>query len=99
MSLSKNLNCWEIIECKESANCQAKQFPDVPCWEIEQVCNNRHSILDVCLECIVYIVKADEPVLTESELLEIAQYREVMKFVQKCPVYDNNIHQYEDSLA
>lgn len=89
MSSFKKQKCWEIMNCEESDNCPARQFPDTPCWEISRNLDTSHEFFKVCEECIVYILKSDKQVLTENELNEIIEYREVMRFVGKCPVFDN----------
>jgi len=89
MSSVSEMTCWEIMQCSSSENCPARLFPNVPCWEIAKILGASHVTLDVCQDCIVHIVKANEPILTENELEEIIEYREVMRLVGKCPAYDN----------
>lgn len=89
MTSASKLRCWEIMRCSSSENCPARLFPDVPCWEIAKIIGASQATLDVCQDCLVYIIKANEPILTNDELDEIIEYREVMKFAGKCPAYDN----------
>ena len=89
MSSFTKMRCWEIMQCSGSENCPARLFPDVPCWEIAEILGASQSVLDVCQDCLVYIIKANKPVITKDELDEIIEYREVMRFVGKCPAYEN----------
>ena len=89
MSSFTEMRCWEIMQCSGSENCPSRLFPDVPCWEIAKIIGASSYVLNVCQECIVYIVKANEPILTEGELEEIIEYREVMKFAGKCPAFES----------
>lgn len=91
MSAITEMRCWEIMRCSGSEECPARLFADIPCWELAKIIGTNQSVLDVCRDCIVYIVKANGPILTESELEEIIEYREVMKFVGKCPAYEARI--------
>jgi len=97
MTLRK-MKCWEIVECNESEHCLVKQFPNIPCWEIEQMYNTDRALQDVCRECKVYLLNEEESVSTDDGNGEILQYGQIMKFVRKCPVYSNNIRNEEDCL-
>lgn len=77
------------MQCSGSENCPSRLFPGLPCWEIAKNLGTSHYVLDVCLDCIVYIIKANEPILTENELVEIFEFREVMRFTGKCPAYES----------
>jgi len=98
MSSFSEMRCWEIMQCSGSENCPSRLFPDVPCWEIAKIIGTSNYMLDVCLDCIVYIVKANEPILTESELEEIVEYREVMHFVGKCPAFENRYRTLQEII-
>ena len=89
MSSFKEMRCWEIMNCTETEDCPARLFADIPCWEVARVLGTNRAALDVCTDCIVYIIKAKEPILTEEELDAIVAYRDVMRFVGKCPVYES----------
>ena len=98
MSLPEKLHCWEIIKCEESENCMASRFPDVPCWEIDHIYGTGQGVLDVCRECKVYLLKENDLLLTGNEIQDIIQHREVMKFVKKCPAYNNRLRN-DDGMA
>lgn len=89
------IHCWEIMQCSDSERCPARMYPDIPCWEIAEVLGASQSLLRVCHECIVYIIKAGEQILTDAELDEIYNYRELRRFVKTCPTYDNS-YRYEN---
>ena len=79
------MNCWEIMDCSESESCPAKVFSDIPCWEIAEILGASKSLLGVCQECIVYIINADEHILTDNELDEIIKFREISGLTGNCP--------------
>lgn len=98
MSSISEMRCWEIMQCSGSENCPARIFPDVPCWEIARIIGSDQSTMGVCQDCLVYIVKANEPILTADELNEIIEYREVMRFTGKCPAYENRYVESEENV-
>jgi hypothetical protein len=79
------------MQCTGSEKCPARLFPDIPCWEIARIVGSVQECKQVCSDCIVYIIKANSPLLTEDELEKMIEYRDVMKFVGKCPAYETRI--------
>ena len=66
MSEKYDWSCWEIMNCDESKKYLAKTRPETPCWEItKEVSDYRHT-LDKCTDCIVHMLKADNPVLPKK---------------------------------
>ncbi|MDW7772286.1 MAG: hypothetical protein SCH71_05275 [Desulfobulbaceae bacterium] len=90
-------NCWEVIKCEESENCLARRYSDIPCWEIDRKYNSSQAVLDVCKECKVFILHENRSLLMDNQLNDVRQLKEVMKFVKKCPAY-NNCLQNEDGM-
>ena len=83
-SLAK-MHCWEIMNCSESDSCPAKVFSDIPCWEVAAILGASESLLNICQECIVYIINVDEQVLTDDEVDEILEFRGLSGFAGSCP--------------
>ncbi|MDH3329571.1 MAG: hypothetical protein OEM01_10090 [Desulfobulbaceae bacterium] len=79
------------MRCSGSEHCPARLFPDVPCWEIAEIIGANATVIDVCQDCIVYIVKANEPILTENELVKIFEFRKAKRLVGNCPAYENRL--------
>ena len=67
--------CWKIMQCKSPENCSAKKNTEKPCWEIASVLNSDMHILNVCRDCIVRLVKENNPLLSNKELFEIMKIR------------------------
>ncbi len=63
--------CWEIMNCDESKKCPAKARPDTPCWEIAREQSDYRFILQVCIDCIVHLLKGERAVLTQKEIQSI----------------------------
>ena len=56
MSLSTDLKCWEITQCGNE-NCPARGEPDTPCWEIAKRLESFQCALNICNDCIVFLIK------------------------------------------
>ena len=67
--------CWEIMQCKSPENFPAKKNPEKPCWEIASEFGSDMHILYVCKDCIVRMVKENNPLLSNQELFEILKIR------------------------
>ena len=91
MSVTEMKHCWDIIECQDTENCKAWQFQNIPCWKIEQNTEAEQNTLNVCSECKVYILNTSESVSTEKTFPDIMLHQEIMKFVKKCPAYNNKL--------
>jgi len=63
--------CWEIMDCDESKMCAAKCRPETPCWEIAKEQGDYRYISQVCIDCIVYMLKGDSNVLSKNEIRAI----------------------------
>ena len=91
MSSKSVINCWEIIECEEAELCKAREFPDTPCWKIDQMFNSCRAVADVCSECKVYLINTNDPVFMAGEQMVARENLEIMRFVKKCPAYSNTL--------
>jgi hypothetical protein len=63
--------CWEIMGCEESKKCPAKNRPETPCWEIAREMSDYRYILQICVDCIVHMLKGDKTVLSKHEIQSI----------------------------
>lgn len=71
MALQCDWPCWEIMNCKDSDECLARFRQDTPCWEIaKEMCDYRH-IMQICVDCIVYMLKGKNTVLSKNEIQSI----------------------------
>ncbi|HHO47674.1 MAG TPA: hypothetical protein ENN06_04350 [Desulfobacteraceae bacterium] len=104
MSMIRTMPCWEIMQCLGSADCPARSWPDIPCWEIAELLDAGKTALNVCEECIVYLVKSNTPILTAAELEEILRFRNLLWYLEKCPAFERRplqreIHRLDDQTA
>lgn len=65
--------CWEIMQCENSKDCPAKKHPEKPCWEIISELGDYRLACDVCRDCIVHVLKAGPPVLSNEEIRNIVE--------------------------
>ncbi len=77
-------HCWNITSCQKKDICPAGQQLDKECWEIVQEMEDFRSSMHVCEDCIVYLSKASESVLSEAELAAIMAKKGVCALASKC---------------
>ena len=63
--------CWEIMNCDKSQKCLAKTRPETPCWEIARKKSDYRYVLQVCVDCIVHILKEKNTALCKNEIQAI----------------------------
>ena len=75
---NSELSCWEIMQCKNTENCPARQHQDKPCWEIARELDDYRNALKICHDCIVYMLSNGASTFTEQET------RMIMKRKKRC---------------
>jgi hypothetical protein len=70
-----DLPCWEIMKCEGTENCPARKHPDMNCWEIASEVDDYRKAFNICKDCIVYMLKAENSVLTRQEMQTIIQQK------------------------
>jgi hypothetical protein len=63
--------CWEIMKCEGTEDCPARRRPDLNCWEIANEMDDYRKAFNICKDCIVYMLKAENTVLTKQEVHNI----------------------------
>jgi hypothetical protein len=63
--------CWEIMKCEGTEDCPARKRPDLNCWEIANEMDDYRKAFNICKDCIVYMLKAENTVLTQQEVRNI----------------------------
>jgi len=63
--------CWEIMKCEGTEDCPARKRPDANCWEIANEMDDYRKAFNICKDCIVYMLKAENSVLTKQEVQNI----------------------------
>jgi hypothetical protein len=57
------------MQCDTSKKCPARKNPHKPCWEIaRENADDYRSFFNVCRDCIVHVLKADNSVLSNREI-------------------------------
>ena len=95
MKLTTNMPCWEIVRCIGAEDCPARTCPEIPCWEIADLLDAGAALWNVCEECIVYLVKTNDPLLPPDELEEILKMRNILWYIDRCPAFDRRPWQGE----
>ena len=63
--------CWELMQCKNSKKCPAREHPEKPCWEIAKSLDDYRHFFNICQDCIVHVIKTGNSVLSNREIIEI----------------------------
>jgi len=63
------------MNCDASHECAAKSHPEIPCWDIAAELHDYRHALDICKDCIVYMLKGDDSILTRQEMETIMEQR------------------------
>ena len=63
------------MNCDESQDCMARCHPETPCWEIASELNDYRHAMDICRDCIVYMLKVENSILSEQEMNSIMTNR------------------------
>lgn len=63
--------CWEIMKCEDTEDCPARKRPDLNCWEIANEMDDYRKAFNICKDCIVYMLKAENSVLSKQEVQNI----------------------------
>ncbi|MBW2465932.1 MAG: hypothetical protein JRF02_01400 [Deltaproteobacteria bacterium] len=75
--------CWEIMKCEGSENCPARQRPDENCWDIAAEIDDYRRAFNICKDCIVYLLKADNSVLSKQEMQIILEQKSTCTLAQE----------------
>ena len=72
----KKKSCWEIMQCRTSADCAVRSMQeDTNCWEAARELNDYQAVLNICQECIVYLHSQDNTSFTKQEVEQILHTR------------------------
>ena len=63
------------MNCDTAQNCPAKSRPETPCWEIAGELNDYRMALDICNDCVVYMLKVENSILSEQEMQSIMNHK------------------------
>ena len=63
--------CWKIMKYDESKKCLAKTRQETPCWELAREKGDYRHILQICVDCIVHVLKGKNTDLSKNEIQSI----------------------------
>ncbi|MFC1843378.1 hypothetical protein ACFLZ5_01135 [Thermodesulfobacteriota bacterium] len=72
---SSDLPCWEIMQCQGTENCPARKRPAENCWEIAREIDDYRKAFNICKDCVVYLLKSKNTVLSEREMQTIIKHK------------------------
>ena len=75
MVTNSDLPCWEIMKCEGTDDCAARKLPDLNCEEIEREMDDYRKAFNICQDYIVYMLKAENTVLTKQEMQTIMKQK------------------------
>lgn len=70
---NSDLPCWDIMKCKGTESCPAREQKEKNCWEIARELDDYRSAFKICQDCIVYMLKNGNSVLSDSEVKTIVK--------------------------
>jgi hypothetical protein len=76
MNYRTDIRCWEIIKC-DKQDCPARHEPETPCWEIAKREGAYKAISNICIDCIVYVLKEKTDFLGRKEKKKILSQKRV----------------------
>ncbi|HKJ14681.1 MAG: hypothetical protein OET87_04610 [Desulfobulbaceae bacterium] len=63
------------MKCEGTDDCPARKHPDLNCWEIASEMDDYRKAFNICQDCIVYMLKAENTVLTKQEMQTIMKQK------------------------
>lgn len=67
------VQCWEIIQCNKKQDCFLREDADMPCWEA--VAGDNACSFHICVDCLVYLAKHENSLLSHKQLCLIMAKR------------------------
>jgi hypothetical protein len=61
------------MHCENPEMCPVWLSPDKPCWEIASAADDYRKANNICRDCIVYVLKAKDSVLTKQEIEKVME--------------------------
>ena len=63
------------MNCDAEKKCPAKSRPETPCWEIAGELNDYRTVMGICKDCVVHMLKAENSILSEQEMQSIMNHK------------------------
>jgi hypothetical protein len=74
VSRLREMQCWEIIKCNRKKQCLSGGDQTKTCWE--RVKDDDACSFHICIDCLVYVAKQHNSLLSEEEFSSILAHRE-----------------------
>lgn len=91
MEMGRRLpRCWEVIGCGKQAQCpvwKMAQAGGKPCWEVVGSFDDYRSALNVCGDCLVFVLHQSQSVLSPAEIADIMAAKAKKPESQGCRAY------------
>ena len=84
MTDKQDWHCSKITNCGREDECPAGGATDKSCWEIAVEMEDYRSAMNICQDCLVYLSRKENSILTEEEIKEIMAKKGVCILVDKC---------------
>ena len=82
MARDFNWNCWKITQC-DNKECVARNKEGM-CWEIAKEFGDYRTRLNVCSDCLVYLIHNENTILTRAEIKKILAKKSECVLLAKC---------------
>ncbi|MBU0481434.1 MAG: hypothetical protein KKG47_10050 [Proteobacteria bacterium] len=72
--MSVETSCWEITGCNKHEDCavfRQSELTGLPCWEVVSSLDDYRNVLNVCGDCVVYVMKQTSDILSAAQIDEI----------------------------
>ena len=72
--MTSETSCWEITGCGKRDVCavsKQSELTGLPCWEVVSSLDDYRNALNVCGDCVVYVMKQTKDILSASQIEEI----------------------------
>ena len=73
------------MQCENPDDCPAKKNSSKQCWEIASDADDYRKANNICRDCIVYVLKADQSILSQQEIDTILTQKLRCKMANKYP--------------
>jgi hypothetical protein len=83
--------CWEVIGCGKQGQCQVWKMAVAgakPCWEVVGSFDDYRSALNVCSDCLVYVLYQGKPILTQNEIADIMDRKSRITSDKGCQAFN-----------
>ena len=76
-------HCWKIMQCNNE-ECSARKHDDKPCWMLARELEDYRTALNVCSDCLVYLSRQNNTILSQDEIKEILRKKGVCVLEKRC---------------